>query len=200
MQLQKTDRIMSVITEIKLGRKTGTLTARRSEGMQMEEGSIEFVRGMVVKAYTGDLNDLEAFNCLSGWGSCQFSFSPPSMTTPPPSTPLPSYRYPPQTDNFAPFHTTSGNLDRQTAPIKGFEAPLTPLPSSHIPRSVRPLEAGLRLIEQVGLSRSHKRLFMLIDGVRSINDLSRLLGQDPEHLYTMLRELERATIIRMSSL
>jgi len=49
----------------------------------------------------------------------------------------------------------------------------------------------------MGLSRAHRRLFLLIDGKRSIDELAPLIGRTPDEVSELLRDLEHASVILM---
>lgn len=55
----------------------------------------------------------------------------------------------------------------------------------------------MHLIEQMGLSRTHRRLFLLIDGGRTVKELIRLMSQNPEDVQRLLYDLERAGVIQL---
>ena len=55
----------------------------------------------------------------------------------------------------------------------------------------------MRLIEQMGLSRTHRRLFLLIDGGRTVKELIRLMAHEPEAVQRLLQDLERAGVIQI---
>jgi hypothetical protein len=59
------------------------------------------------------------------------------------------------------------------------------------------VEEGIYLIEQMGLSRTHRRLFLLIDGGRTVKELIRLMSHDPEDVQHLLHDLERAGVIQV---
>src|SRR5260370_19887393 len=82
-----TDRLISIIQLIQLGKRTGVLTVKRGEGNALEEGMITFTNGQVIQAQTGRYNGSEAMNRLSAWGACRFIFA--SSDTPEEDT-LPS--------------------------------------------------------------------------------------------------------------
>ncbi|WP_201387829.1 hypothetical protein [Ktedonobacter sp. SOSP1-52] len=55
---------------------------------------------------------------------------------------------------------------------------------------------SLRLIEQSGLSRNHRRLLLLIDGNRNSAELARLMGRSQEEAQQLIRDLEYIGIVR----
>jgi hypothetical protein len=50
-------------------------------------------------------------------------------------------------------------------------------------------------MDRQGYSRLHRRLYLLIDGNRSIVELGNLIGRPIDETITMLSDLERAGLI-----
>jgi hypothetical protein len=189
-----TDQLSNVIQVIQLGRKTGTLTVERGEGSTLEEGEITFVGGQITHARIGQLDGQKAMNWLSSWGTCRFLFTPTGperVTGPIPSLPpsskqttapleeTPTHAFTPIPDigssgKYASYH--SGSI--QVRPYRTVQA-----------------EDALRLLEQAGLSRTHRRLLLLIDGQRAIPELVRLMGRHLEEILRLLHDLERIRVI-----
>lgn len=210
-----TDRLANVIQVIQLGRKTGVLTVERGNGITTEEGSITFVNGQATQANAGQHVGLDAFNWLSTWGACRFAFLSSASTqqtaplpavtrdTPPTGAmpDLPAFRTQPQHQPFAPHSTTNR---REDTPVAGIDARdirksagvSYPVPITGIPVRTRQMDEAIRLIEQLGLSRTHRRLFLLIDGHRTTTELVRLMGREPDEVQRLLRDLEKAGIIQ----
>src|SRR5207248_5266370 len=67
-----------------------------------------------------------------------------------------------------------------------------------VPSPIRPYYDDLVWIERVGLSRAHRRLFLLIDGYRTIPELVRLMGRGEDEIKALLRDLEGADLIRQT--
>jgi len=65
-----------------------------------------------------------------------------------------------------------------------------------VPYPIRPYDEALVWIERVGLSRAHRRLFLLLDGYRTLPELVRLMGRVQEEVNALLRDLEGAGLIR----
>lgn len=89
-----------------------------------------------------------------------------------------------------------------TRPLYRFQQPD---PSTHGDLSLRPAiaayskestDAVMRILDQQGLSRTHRRLFLLIDGRRSIKELATLISRTAGETATMLADLERAGLIQ----
>ncbi len=203
-----TDRLVSIIQIIQLGRKTGLLTAKRGDGITQEEGTITFIKGQITETVVGRRRGSEALNWLTTWGNCRFTFvsSDPS-----------------ETSSLSPISTraqendmkdTDPRLRQQRPVVKNQTDPLiagasnrvepqnpnTPLPASSLttaPFRTRQLDSALRMIENMGLSRTHRRLLLLIDGQRSILELVRLVGRSEQEVASLLHDLEQATVIQI---
>src|SRR6266700_5580532 len=179
------DRLVDIIQTIQIGRKTGTLTATRGEGATYEVGTIVFVEGKVIQAKVGRRKDRDALNWLSTWRICQCTFvlSITSGNDQPQKVPLtPPPKHSIHTTNTGPKQLSS---DRQTGP-------LTPpaLSDQTVPHLTKPFNVSLCLIEQNGLSRAHRHLFLLVDGTRSITEITRILKHDEQNILTLLHDLQ----------
>ncbi len=231
-----TDRLLNVIQVIQLGRKSGLLSVERGEGIQFEEGMIMFVNGQATQASASKRTGLEAFNWLSTWNACLFSFIPSSTTasgalstTPAiPNTPnstftdTNSYLHAQQGTNgrLRAQQSTNGRLQAQQSTNGRMQAQQSALhrqtefpqvaedrernrstqapgSDSTRPNRTRRLEDGLRLIEQAGFTRAHRRLFLLIDGSRSTAELVRLMGREQHEVRILLNQLEEAGLIQL---
>lgn len=200
-------RLVDIIQKLQARRETGQLTAKQGNGATTEEAIIVFVSGRITEARVGRRSGSEALNRLSSWENCFYQFmgsgslndstrSHPSssldwvseattggqMT----NTPLPSssvYSSQPQTDPYG--ETTATNHPRM---------PLAP----GVPYPVSNLQEAIVRMEQVGLSRTHRRLFLLVDGRRSISDLVRLMGRGKDDVNVLLRDLRRIAVIAIA--
>lgn len=206
----ETDRLTNVIQVLQLGQKTGRLVVERDEGQTFEQGLVTFVSGQIVQASVGQRQGQDALAWLGSWGHCRFSFSiehragntgriptllPQTSTDReianratyntsalPNTSPGPAY---PQQNSFA---RTTGKL--------GGSGPLIPTMWMTTPFRTRHMEEGIHLIEQLGLSRTHRRLFLLIDGRRTLQELVRLMAHEPAEVYRFLKDLERAGVVQ----
>lgn len=206
-QEMKTDRLVSVIQTIQLGRRTGTLQIWRGEGAQREEGNITFANGRVMESQVGWHKGPEAFNQLSLWEICSFVFTsanpqdqPLFFSQPPPQmSPAPGIQTPPPFVPVSPLRTHAAPPPPTTEPLRPQQQlpQSSPLPTVVIPYQTRQLNSALRTIENLKLSRIHRQILLLIDGQRSNADLERLTGRNPGEILKILQDLEHATVIRL---
>lgn len=181
-----TDRLADVIRVVQLARKTGLLTVERDQGGVAEEGSIMFVNGQITDASFGTLHGEVAFNRLSLWTACRYSFVPmnPRTTAPLPPGSSSSVMTPPPVSNG----NTPGLFPSDQNHFYSSA-------SGTIPRRVREPDGVLAYFDHLGLSRLHRRLFLLIDGQRTVPDLAQLLGHRSDDIYQLLADLERSGLI-----
>jgi hypothetical protein len=209
------DRLVHIISSIQRGRSSGVLTAKRGEGIFLEEGTIVFTNGQVSHASVGRRRSSEALNWLSTWESCRFIFVPAEAKVQVSQSSLPAKNItisPPALGPPANMTKTRLSAQQNSTPAspQGQEGPelareresngvkgQTDTPASAAPYPTQQLDAGLHQIEQHALSRVHKQLFFLVDGRRSIVDLVRLTGKRGSEIYKLLGDLERAHVIRI---
>jgi hypothetical protein len=201
------DRLVKVIQAVQIGRKTGELIARRGEGVTFEEGTIIFVNGQVTEASVGRRNGSEALNWLSTWSNCRYTFklsTTSELTSPRTPTTLDISEL--ETLDTAAHPSTSPqtpNTVKQTAPLApgGGDTTKSGSPVHTLPTPYRTLQidTGLRIIENIGLSRSHRHLFLLVNGQRSIAELIRLMGRSQLEINALLQDLEGAAVIRIET-
>jgi hypothetical protein len=191
---------------------TGILTAKRGEDATFEGGTITFVKGQVIQAKVGRRNGPDALNWLSIWGMCRYMFISSDA-------PIPQNVFlPTTTDNsmatLSPFPLQLAR-ERQTGPLTQIRASfqrqepsISPTPASTdtlppsisqivVPYRTRQLDDALRILEYKGLSRTHKHLFLLIDGQRTIPELVRVLKRNENEVMILLQDLERASTIKL---
>jgi hypothetical protein len=64
-----------------------------------------------------------------------------------------------------------------------------------VPYIRRPLEDGLQILAERGLSRIHRRVFLLVNGSRRVGDLMRLLKLSEHEMLALLYDLQDTGII-----
>jgi len=200
-----TDRLVGVIQSIQMAQRNGVLTVRRGEGSALEEGTIVFVNGQIAQTIVGKRSGEVALNWLSTWDQCRYTFAPFDNRQTQPLNVMP----PAGTGNTRPI-TRDLQSSIPTPPAKKQSGPLPPVsgsswerrppppppPESIIFHPTQPLEAALREIAQKRLSRSHRQLFLLINGQRTVQELARLVAKNEQDIQALLSDLERIGVIR----
>lgn len=205
----ETDRLANVIQVLQLGQKTGRLIVERNEGPLFEQGIITFVHGQVVQASVNQHQGPEALSWLKSWKACRFAFTAeqrPTTTGQVPTfvAPLPGRRtteyHTPGTSPLPSAPTGPTYQEQMYTRITGnLRGPGQPTPTAWLatPYRTRHIEEGMHLIEHMGLSRTHRRLFLLIDGRRTVKELIRLMAHNPEDVQRLLQDLQRAGVIQV---
>jgi len=206
-----TDRLINVIEVIQLGHKTGILTAERDVGSMLERGMITFVNGRVIQASVGQHTGFPALSVLKTWSTCRFAFTPSdtSQITQQITQPLapvtgeasiqrdfvtdPTLRTP-ATAN----HKQNGLMAAGGQGMNSAWGMHSSPAGGGVPYPIRPYDEALVWIERMGLSRAHRRLFLLIDGYRILPELVRLMGRREDEVNALLRDLEGADLIRQT--
>jgi len=256
-----TDRLVNVIQSIQLGRRTGTLMARRGVGVTLEEGIVTFVNGRVTEARVGRRGGSLALNWLSTWGYCRYTFVlpttdeilplapssanisrglkttdslppldiqrpttvrppirgllksalPPSLNRRPLLLPPAGSAMPPDNPQEIPLQQVPPDGRKVTSPGRTTTSPLRAEAEASaalkptdaatrqpvVPYRTQLPESALRIIERTGLSRTHRHLFLLVDGRRSTTELTRLIGKKEQELADLLDDLQRAALVRV---
>ena len=185
------DQLGKIIEAIQIGRTTGSLIATRGEGPSYEVGTLVFLKGKVVRGKVGRREDREAFNWLSTWGKCRYTLVL-SITSETANESLlggdPS-QFIAAMDEGRGTGTNAGTRESKTN---------VPLPWG-VPYRSKPLEYGLEQIEEKGLSRIHRHVFLLLNGERGIEDIKRLLKVDEYELQALIYDLQQMGIVSISS-
>jgi hypothetical protein len=186
-----TNQLSTVIDALQLGKQTGFLTIERGESETFEEGTITFVHGQVVQGVIGSYRGRDAVTKLLSWQACRFFFVPmeheqisqpansrPGVQADPDQSPLNTYRALPGNQQIEP---TDG-MDRRPLVILYYQ---------------NSMDSILRSLEHQGFSRTHRRLFLLINGRRRIKELAFLIQRTLDETVILLEEMEQAGIIRL---
>jgi hypothetical protein len=187
----ETSNIVNVIDVIQLGRKTGILTVEREVNGYLELGEITFTNGQVTHARSNHYLSAEgqaAFQWLHTWSACRFLFEAthevPRTTRPLPAAP----------SSKVDVHNSDTQPQRVPTNVQGARQEENNF--SAVPRRIIYAEKALHIIENAQLSRTHRQLFLLIDGQRNVAELLRLLGRKQDEGLKLLRDLAYIGVIR----
>ena len=199
------DSLITYIQSIQLERKTGLLIVKRGKGQVQAKGTIMFLRGHVVETKLEHLEGTKAFNELCTWRKCSVSFVSKnqqgtmrsiSQTAPEDVQATQSEQKNSSSSSSSPLWH-SGSLKREEDTHKreqGFSSNVS-LTAKAFPTCQ--LDVALRTLEALHLSRTHRQLFLLINGQRSVEELIHLYGRHPDEIFRLLRDLEYAKVIRI---
>jgi hypothetical protein len=187
-----TDSLADIIQIINIGFKNGTLSVERNAGEIVEEGYIVFVNGRAVEANVGQYSGVAAFNYLNTWQLCRFSFiGKTSAVLQPAQSSLPKDGSTSATDAFA--DDTVGPIYQNGESNTHYQKSAA---QSTFPVRLQAGEAMLQYPDPTQLSRTHRRLLLLVNGQRSVSELTRLMVRSLGEVWTLLDDLEHAGLIR----
>lgn len=200
-----TQQLATVVQSIQVEGRTGLLMVRRGQGDSREEGTILFTNGKMQEARAGKRTSFAAFKYLCTWESYESSFRTPDgqtrlFTQSSPSTysasMSPITPIPVQNDPPTPTTPTAPQTDPLNFTIQPLTDSFTIDPYASIPcQSGYSLATALQIIENAGLTRAHRRLFLLINGERSIRELARITTSNEFDIYQKLQDIEKTKIV-----
>lgn len=192
----------AVISRLQQDGRTGLLMVRRENGVEAEEGIIALIKGQVTGLEAGQHKGQEAFNAMSQWRDCYFSFMSPDQ---PGNAPLLSGE-PPDMPSTMPAPPSAPPLEdiptlplvsRDLSPVDQAQDFAQSTTSLHgIPVQVMPFETARLVLDRMG-SRIYRRVYLLIDGRRSTAELIRLARRSPAEMDQILYDLIQAGLIRV---
>lgn len=187
-----TDRLVRIIANIQMERRSGRLIVRRGEGLTSEEGILMFIQGQVTEARVGRRSGSDALNWLSTWGQAYYVFA--SLVAEQ-ETSLETLALAPTLISGLP---TTSPL-QSTAPVSTdkLEHESFPITANAILYSTVACAEATARIDRAGLSRAHRHLYLLINGQRTALELVPLVGRKVEEVRNMLHDLEWLGIIRV---
>jgi hypothetical protein len=106
-----------------------------------------------------------------------------------PATPV--YNTPPSVPAFSPSTYNSPSYNPITPPSQLYRSP-----TSRVPFRLLQGSEALSYIQRARLTRQHRHIFFLLDGQRTVDDLTRLTGHHITDTLRMLADLERIGLIR----
>jgi|SRR5579859_7718029 len=209
-----------VLEALRIRRQNGLLSVERLQGGRFEEGEIYFQAGQPVYARTGQLAGQEALTHLLSWRRVYFTFlvdqpnpaissaaptkdgmafaangstslrSNTNSHVPPASLPSPNFPRLPQ-GNPAAMPGGSGGRDTGYAQDTRDDNASTPGLEWVIPKKL----GGERDVLSLPLTRPQRLIYMLVNGSRTVSDLSRCTRKNVQEIERLLIELREQGLI-----
>jgi hypothetical protein len=192
------ENLNEVLELARLRRQSGLLSVEHSQGGRLEEGEIFFQDGRPIYARVGQLVGQDAVNWLLTWRNVRFAFitdapRPPANIAPitgPVTTPsrIPRLNANNSIEEASPLNRTPSKSVSRPNPT-----PPPPAPGIEwlVPQKRRVGEDVLSL----PLTRRQRYIYFLVDGRRSVSDLSRTTGKTIQEVELILRELQEQGLI-----
>ena len=184
--------INSLLDQARIRRQSGRLRVEQNSGGWLQEGEIYLQAGQPVFVRIGQLIGPEALERMRSWRNVQFSLQLDESGTAPlalsignnsGTTPSP---YPtPQTPIPRPDRPITGDLARVNSNAPGLEW-LVP----------QKRDVG-RDVLSLPLTRRQRFIYFLVDGQRSMSDLSRCTGKTIQEIELILKELQAQGLVNI---
>lgn len=179
--------VSSVLDLARMRRQSGRLKIEQMSGGRMQEGEIYLQAGQPVFVRLGQLSGQDALNRLLSWHNVQFTLQLDETGTAPMSLPLGASNTAPLTPFPAPEsgreRATGGDLARVSSSAPGLEW-LTP----------QKRDVG-RDVLSLPLTRRQRFIYFLVDGKRTMSDLSRCTGKNIQEIELILKELQAQGLV-----
>jgi hypothetical protein len=186
--------IHSILDMARIRRQSGRLRVEQISGGRLLEGEIYLQAGQPVFVRLGQLIGQEALDRLHTWRNVQFTMQLDEPGTAPMAPLLPSNNgnsgggstssYPVPT-TLRPERTTTGDLVRLNSNAPGLEW-LVP----------QKRDVG-RDILSLPLTRRQRFIYFLVDGQRTMSDLSRCTGKTIQEIELILKELQAQGLVNI---
>lgn len=182
--------INSILALARSRRQSGRLKVEQVSGGRLLEGEIYLQEGQPVFVRLGQLNGQQALDRLSAWRNVQFTLvldepGTAPMALSPGNTSGATPTYLPAQSAPRPDRNTTGDLTRVNSNAPGLEW-LVPQ-KRDIGRDVLSLP----------LSRRQRFIYFLVDGQRSMSDLSRCTGKTIQEIELILKELQAQGLVNI---
>ena len=218
------DSLSDLLELVRMRRQSGSLSVERFHAGRLEEGEIYFQGGQPTFAHTGQLSGQEALSWMLSWHQVYFSFnveelrtsaaipsavptsasnavaanaqtSPlsatPSQVNTNTSMPTTPSRLPPANAGIREVARRAGDPDNTNKATGLNASPATPGLEWLVPQKV----GGERDVLSLPLTRPQRSIYLLVDGRRTISDLSRCTRKSVQEIERLLTELREQGLI-----
>ncbi len=176
--------VSSVLESARIRRQSGRLNIELYSGGRFQEGEIYLQAGQPVFVRLGQTVGQEALTRLLSWRNIQFTFQLDAPGTTPLSLPASS--------GVASFPTAPENRRERTT---GNEVANQPTNSPGIEWLAPQKHDTGRDIQSLPLTRRQRYIYFLVDGKRTLSDLSRCTGKTLQEIELILRELQAQGLV-----
>jgi Domain of unknown function (DUF4388) len=183
--------ISSILDLARIRRQSGRLKVEQYSGGRLQEGEIYLQAGQPVFVRLGQLIGQEALDRLLTWRNVQFTLQLDEPGTAPMALSsgnnggAPSSSFPALPTTPRPERATTGDLARVNSNAPGLEW-LVP----------QKRDVG-RDVLSLPLTRRQRFVYFLVDGQRTMSDLSRCTGKTIQEIELILKELQAQGLVNI---
>jgi Domain of unknown function (DUF4388) len=189
------ENLNTVLELARLRRQSGLLSVEHSQGGRLEEGEIYFQDGRPIYARVGQLVGQDAVNWLLTWHNVHFAFI---TDVPRPPANIAPITGPITTPSRIPRLNTNSSAE-EASPLSRNPSDTAQRPNPTPPPGIEWLVPQKRRVGEdvlsLPLTRRQRYIYFLVDGRRSVSDLSRTTGKTIQEVELVLRELQEQGLI-----
>jgi hypothetical protein len=189
------ENLNAVLELARLRRQSGLLSVEHSQGGRLEEGEIYFQDGRPIYARVGQLVGQDAVNWLLTWHNVHFAFI---TDVPRPPVNIAPITGPITTPSRIPRMNANSSAE-EASPLSRNSSDTASRPNSNPPPGIEWLVPQKRRVGEdvlsLPLTRRQRYIYFLVDGRRSVSDLSRTTGKTIQEVELVLRELQEQGLI-----
>jgi hypothetical protein len=191
----KAESLDDILESARLKRQSGMLTIEHTQGGRVEEGEVFLQAGQPIYARVGQLVGQDALNWLLQWRNIYFMMGAEESMRPA-STPATgkgngTFAGPISLPQYSPFISGSPR-EAASERVPGNRSGSTPR-NSYTPgiEWLVPQKRGVeREVLALPLTRRQRYIYFLVDGRRTLSDLSRCTGKNIQEIELILDELQ----------
>jgi uncharacterized protein DUF4388 len=193
----KAQSLDNVLELARMRRQSGMVTIEHTQGGKVDEGEVFFQAGQPIYARVGQLVGQNALNWLLQWRNINYTMATneSSATTAASSgnsadsipSPLPKYSPLNRSGSTMPVGSSIG--------VDGRDSPINDTYTPGIEWLV-PQKRGIeREVLSLPLTRRQRFVYFLVDGRRTVSDLSRCTGKSIQEIELLLSELQEQGLV-----
>jgi uncharacterized protein DUF4388 len=182
----KAESLDNVLELARMRRQSGMVTIEHTQGGKVDEGEVFFQAGQPIYARVGHLVGQNALNWLMQWRNINYTMATNGSMQSIPS-PLPKHSPLNRSSSTVPV----GAMRVSDGRVSSNDTSYTPGIERLVPRK--------RGIEQevlsLPLTRRQRFVYFLVDGRRTVSDLSRCTGKSIQEIELLLGELQEQGLV-----
>jgi hypothetical protein len=187
---------LDIVLELARTRQqSGLVTIEHTQGDKVDEGEVFFQAGQPIYARVGQLVGQNALNWLLQWRNINYTMATDESTQSVASTAASNADSAASTPS--PLRKNSP-LNRSSSTVTGADGSDSPTKNTYTP-GIEWLVPQKRGIEQevlaLPLTRRQRFIYFLVDGRRTVSDLSRCTGKSIQEIELLLSELQEQGLV-----
>jgi hypothetical protein len=196
----KAESLDNVLELARMRRQSGMVTIEHTQSGKVDEGEVFFQAGQPIYARVGQLVGQNALNWLLQWRNINYTMatdeSMQSSATTAASNENSAASIPSPLPKYSPLNRSSSTMP--VGASMGVDGRNSPINNTHTPgiEWLVPQKRGIvREVLSLPLTRRQRFVYFLVDGRRTVSDLSRCTGKSIQEIELLLSELQEQGLV-----